>query len=325
MKRIAIIGAGIAGLHLACRLGSSASVTVFEKARGVGGRMSTRYAEPFTFDHGAQHFTARTAEFRNFLAPWIKRGVVQLWNPNMVILSGTGSLSDKTWSEPHYVACPNMNSLCKEMAREVDARTSVEVAPLTLRGPDGWALTDATGQLLGSYDWVISTAPHVQTARLFETVLDPKRPLPVRNLQPCYCFMLGLALPWPHHWHAAIVNNSPISWIALNNSKTGRSSAPSLVVHADAAWSAQHLEDAPHQVESALLDELRRLGIFDGEHFSYRSLHRWRYAKAPESMGDGPYIDDTLGLAAAGDWTGTGRVEDAWMQAELLSQHILSA
>lgn len=325
MKRIAIIGAGIAGLHLARRLGTSASVTVFEKARGVGGRMSTRYAEPFTFDHGAQHFTARTKEFRNFLAPWLANGVVQLWNPSMVMLSPGGLIRDKTWNEPHYVACPNMNSLCKEMAREVVARTSAEVNPLVSRGMDGWALTDTSGQPLGHYDWVISTAPHVQTARLFEAALDPARPLPVRNLQPCYCLMLGLSLPWPHHWHAAIINDSPISWIALNNSKAGRGNAPSLVVHADAAWSAQHLEDAPQQVESALVDELRKLGIFDDNHFSYSSLHRWRYAKAPETAGDGPYIDDALGLAAAGDWTGTGRVEDAWMQAELLSQHILSA
>lgn len=325
MKRIAIIGAGIAGLHLARRLASSASVTLFEKARGVGGRMSTRYAEPFTFDHGAQHFTARTSEFRNFLAPWIAGGVVQLWNPPMVMLGADGSLREKTWNEPHYVACPNMNSLCKEMAREVDARTSVEVAPLAARGPDGWVLTDASGQRLGSYDWVISTAPHVQTARLFEAALNPSLPLPVRNLQPCYCLMLGLALPWPHHWHAAIVNNSPIGWIALNNSKNGRGSAPSLVVHADAAWSAQHLEDAPEMIESALLGELQDLGVIDPDTCTYRSLHRWRYAKAPETAGDGPYIDDTLGLAAAGDWTGTGRVEDAWVQAELLSQHILSA
>jgi predicted NAD/FAD-dependent oxidoreductase len=45
--RIAIIGAGLSGLILARALSQHASVNVFEKARGVGGRMSTRYA-----DHG---------------------------------------------------------------------------------------------------------------------------------------------------------------------------------------------------------------------------------------------------------------------------------
>lgn len=41
MKRIAIIGAGLSGLVLARQLASNADITVFEKARGVGGRMST--------------------------------------------------------------------------------------------------------------------------------------------------------------------------------------------------------------------------------------------------------------------------------------------
>lgn len=44
-KRIAIIGAGFGALTLANRLHPKAAVTLFEKARGLGGRMSTRQAE----------------------------------------------------------------------------------------------------------------------------------------------------------------------------------------------------------------------------------------------------------------------------------------
>ncbi len=64
-KKIAIIGAGISGLILAQRLKDHADIVVYEKARGVGGRMSTRYADPFYFDHGTQFFTARTDAFQN--------------------------------------------------------------------------------------------------------------------------------------------------------------------------------------------------------------------------------------------------------------------
>ena len=59
MKKIAIIGAGISGLTLAHQLKAHADIVVFEKARGVGGRMSTRYGDQFEFDHAAQFFTAR--------------------------------------------------------------------------------------------------------------------------------------------------------------------------------------------------------------------------------------------------------------------------
>jgi renalase len=43
-KRIAIIGAGISGRTCAQNLKHQADVVVYEKARGVGARMSTRYA-----------------------------------------------------------------------------------------------------------------------------------------------------------------------------------------------------------------------------------------------------------------------------------------
>ncbi|MFM7274112.1 MAG: FAD-dependent oxidoreductase, partial [Gammaproteobacteria bacterium] len=58
-QRIAVIGAGIAGLALARALADAAEVTVFEKSRGAGGRMSTRRQEPWHFDHGTQFFTVR--------------------------------------------------------------------------------------------------------------------------------------------------------------------------------------------------------------------------------------------------------------------------
>mgnify|MGYP000096997027 CR=1 FL=1 len=44
MKRIAIIGAGMAGLTVGIQLNDFAIVELFEKSRRVSGRMSTRYA-----------------------------------------------------------------------------------------------------------------------------------------------------------------------------------------------------------------------------------------------------------------------------------------
>ena len=53
--QIAVIGAGIAGLACARELArADAKVTVFEKSRGLGGRLGTRRQGNFAFDHGAQ-------------------------------------------------------------------------------------------------------------------------------------------------------------------------------------------------------------------------------------------------------------------------------
>ena len=55
-KKIAVIGAGLAGITFACKMKEKYSVKIFEKSRGVGGSMSTRKESPFIFDHGAQFF-----------------------------------------------------------------------------------------------------------------------------------------------------------------------------------------------------------------------------------------------------------------------------
>ena len=60
MKKLAIIGSGLSGLTLANHLKDEFDVTVFEKSRGVGGRLATRRVDTYAFDHGAQYFTART-------------------------------------------------------------------------------------------------------------------------------------------------------------------------------------------------------------------------------------------------------------------------
>ena len=79
MKTVAIIGAGLSGLTLANALSPIANVTVFEKSRGVGGRMSTRRAAPYEFDHGAQYFTAKSREFMAFIEGYARSGVTHEW------------------------------------------------------------------------------------------------------------------------------------------------------------------------------------------------------------------------------------------------------
>ena len=69
MTRIAVVGAGMSGLVVARRLAAFGNVRVFEKSRGPGGRMLTRYADAFEFDHGAQYFTARSNAFQAFCSP----------------------------------------------------------------------------------------------------------------------------------------------------------------------------------------------------------------------------------------------------------------
>lgn len=81
--KVAVIGAGISGLFAARTLADhGVDVTVFEKSRGCGGRMSTRQTDQFGFfDHGAQYFTARNPHFCRYVESWVRDHVVAEW-PN---------------------------------------------------------------------------------------------------------------------------------------------------------------------------------------------------------------------------------------------------
>ena len=109
-RSVAIIGAGIAGVALGALLREAGvKVTLFDKGRGVGGRMSTRRTTAAQYDHGAQFFTVRTPAFAAFLSNY-EQSFTE-WTPRVVTLSRESKPYTRPWFEPHYVGKPSMTSL----------------------------------------------------------------------------------------------------------------------------------------------------------------------------------------------------------------------
>lgn len=325
-KRIAIIGAGISGLTLAKRLTPHADVTVYEKARGVGGRMSTRYADPFYFDHGTQFFTARTQAFQDFLEPYIAQGTITEWCGKVITLTQGEKETKRQWFEPHYVAVPNMNSLCKKLAEGLDIRLSVEVAPLAQKQSGGWALNDKEGNALGEYDVIISTAPPAQTVRLLNIALLDDTALHSTRMYGCYALMVGFHTPWDKQWIAAKVQDSPLDWIAINTTKPGRNKAvTTIVAHSRNDWADAHIDDDIPRAQQFLLEQFEAVTGISTAEAAYISTHRWKYAIVEEPQKSGYYVDALQGIAATSDWAAASRIEDVWSQAHALAEHVISS
>lgn len=315
-QRIAIIGAGISGLTLAHSLKDYADVVVFDKARGVGGRMSTHYVDPFYFDHGTQFFTARSKAFQQFIAPLIASGLIAEWTGKVVTFQADNVLKDRLWFEPHYVAVPHMNSLSKHMAIGIDVHLNTEIAPLTEKRSDGWHLFKTDGTALGTFDWVISTAPPVQTSSLFGSVLPMDSPLRDCRFQGCYTLMIGFHTPWPKPWMAAKIHDRPIEWIAVNSSKPGRNKdVTSVVVHSSNDWAQQHIEDDAHTVQAYLINQFESVTGIACENADYQSMQRWKYAIAKQNEKPNFYLDEQHKIAAIGDWGSASRIESVWLNA----------
>ena len=76
---VVIIGAGMSGLICAQVLQHAGlNVAIFEKSRGVGGRMATRRTDTeILTDHGAQYFTVTEPAFQTVFDHWLKSGIVK--------------------------------------------------------------------------------------------------------------------------------------------------------------------------------------------------------------------------------------------------------
>ncbi|MEM7016722.1 MAG: NAD(P)-binding protein [Pseudomonadota bacterium] len=322
-KRIAIIGAGLAGLVCATILRKKYEITLFEKSRGPGGRMSTRYTNTYEFDHGAQHFTAFTPEFQAFLAPLLQSGVIKTWQPDLVELENGNERPLEKWDIPHYVAAPRMNSLGKYLAQELEVVLNTQITQLEKLN-SSWQLYTET-ETFGPFDWIICTAPAVQAQALFPPEFNAHDQLDHVEMLGCFALMLGLDNMPDFKWQAALIQHSPIGWLAVNQSKPDRpDTACSIIVHSTNIWANENLEQDQEVVKNILLEEACQLTGIQSEHIMYSALHRWRYANAV-APAEQPYLfDDALQLAACGDWCLAGRVEAAFSSAYALAQKLNS-
>lgn len=322
MARVAIIGAGLAGLVLARGLADRHEVSLIEKSRGVGGRLATRYAGEFEFDHGTQFFTARTAAFRDFVAPLVEAGHVAPWLARFAEISGSEITATRHWDEsyPHYVGVPRMNAIGKVLAasldRRLDFRLETRVKTVT-REQDRWRLDFASTGSSEDFDWLFVTAPLAQARTLLGSEIGAATDAAIgtRTMSGCFALMLGFETPPGIDFDAALVRNADISWMSVNSSKPGRAVAPTMVVHATNRWADAHMDMDLEAVLEHMLGEVTRVAGINANAAVHKTVHRWRYANAPKQTGASHFLDPDTKLGLAGDWWIRGRVESAFSSA----------
>jgi len=319
--RIAIIGAGLSGLSFAHASRPFADIQLFEKSRGVGGRLATRRAGDHEFDHGAQFFTCRAKSLESLLKDHDFQSGVSEWQPKLVTLAPDSETYKRTWFEPHYVGAPSMTAFPKRLAGDLAISYSTQVQEISRCG-HGWQLKDKSGAELGMFDWVVSAMPAPQVDMLFGTKFSEHRSVTKAQLSPCVALMIALKDRPRLTFEAAVVRQSPISWLAINNSKPSRSAPSGLVVHSSNEWATAHINEKPSVIENQLLDALNQL--IDPGLLSIQETHlqRWRYAKVEKAIGKEFLVDEENRLAAVGDWCLGSRAEDAFVSGRALAEHL---
>lgn len=310
--QIAVIGAGISGLAAARTLHDQGHrVTVFEKARGPGGRASTRRHGEVGFDHGAQYFTARDPGFRRAVEAWCEAGVVQPWQARLARLEH-GVVQPSPDAIARYVAVPGMNALGKYLASGLAVRCGTRVdAPLFEAGQ--WRLQDEAGDGLGSFDALVVAAPAPQAAEL----LRPGMPAFADSAaavayDPMWALMVEIDTDDLGGFDGLFVKDPPFSWIARNHAKPGRQGA-AWVAHAGADWTRAYLDLPADDAAAVLADSLARVLGIGRERITIRGAHRWLYSLVPEPLDVGALFEPGCRLAVCGDWCQGARIEGAYL------------
>jgi predicted NAD/FAD-dependent oxidoreductase len=301
--RIAIIGAGMCGLTCASALAAAGrEVVVFDKSRGIGGRLATRRVGDLAFDHGAPHADGDDPAFLDFL----------------------GAIGSEMREGAGY-GLPGMSGLLKPLAHGLDIRAGTEVAGVRRDG-DAWTIRLADGREERDFVAALVAIPAPQAQRL----LPPDGPVPAAALDavrmaPVWAllaaFDVRLDLP------DLVEDAGEVARAERQSSRPGRIGSPEAdawVVHFAPAFTRACLETERDAVLPLLLD---RFAAVAGPlpRSGYAAAHRWRFARTEVPLGAAFLGDPAAGLLVGGDWALGPNAVHAWRSGRAMAGALLSA
>lgn len=302
--RVAVVGAGLAGLVAARQLATDHEVVVLDKGRSVGGRLATRRIGGATFDHGAQFFTVRGDAFRAQVDDWLDRSIARVW------CHGFAQPAD---GYPRYCGTAGMNSLAKDLARGLDCR--VDRLVFTCRPTEaGWDVVIDDGTVVET-DALVLTCPVQQSWSL---LVQAELGVPEALFRRQYHRTIGLLtrldrpsrVPEPGGVQFDPADPAqPFAFIG-DNAMKGVSAEPAVTFHATQPWSSDHWDDDIDSLRTQLLDRaapwLADATVLEAQ------VKKWRFAGPIEPWPDACWVDDEHRVVLAGDVFAGPKVEGAY-------------
>lgn len=319
-----MVGAGIAGLSAAADLQSCGyRVRVFDKGRGVGGRMATRRIGGATFDHGVQQVVATHPRFKQFLHNAQIHRAAAHWPQTEACPEGNTSPSP-------WCGVGGMSSIPKFLATGLDVHLERPITALKVAN-DGWRVEFADGSFENA-GAIILTAPTPQSLALLESggvILEPGQKARLSRLAYDRCLAVMATLDRPsrlNRFGSLAPPEGPVRWIADNQQK-GISTEPAITLLASDAFSRENWNADRTAAAQELLEASRE---YIHAKVTSVTVHGWAYS---QPLQPGLHLhEEVLGvppLILAGDAFGGGGVQNAaasgWSAAECLTKQVYTA
>ena len=261
--RIAVVGAGIGGLFCARTLKDyGAQVSVFDKSRGVGGRMATRrISDGLLVDHGPAMMQWDAKESKHWVEAWELEGVLHRWQGKVISCENNIALMSEENGAINaevpigWVGGRGMSDLAKHFATDLSLVPQTQIQSLRREG-EHWFVSGLTSEIgdgassklekaheAGPFDAVVLNMPPVQCAALLgkqtwdairisqdthaeQSMLTARSSRPedlTQWLEPVWAVILGFKERWDMPFDGIrFKNHEVLEWMGRESSKPGR-------------------------------------------------------------------------------------------------------
>jgi predicted NAD/FAD-dependent oxidoreductase len=301
--KIIILGAGISGIACALSLHENFDVQIFEKSKGVGGRLCAKNTREGLFHYGAQYCTAQSSAFQNFLI-----------ENDAEYFSGS-SFDLKTNSCIHtqnfFVGVNGMHSLLKNYNKILNMHFNHRV----IRVDEKKKLVHFESGDTESYDLIISSLPLPQAQEIFETEIAHDA-----TFDPC--ISMGMIFDGQtNNEHNAYKNiNQDISWLSSSKFYNAQNNE-TWVLQFSPQTSLEMFDYSNKSLEARCDDAVK--DIIEGEYtIIHCGIFKWKFALCKRSNLEKKFVSISDDAFAIGDWNISPRIESAYISGKELGKFL---
>tara|TARA_B100000674_G_scaffold245108_1_gene201962 strand:- start:1841 stop:2806 length:966 start_codon:yes stop_codon:yes gene_type:complete len=299
-RTVSIIGTGLSSIFSCLRISEALSVRiqVFDKARGLGGRLATRRADGGRFDHGAQYM--KINEISNL------KEIEKLINNNIITNNGESE---------RFFSPTGMTNIAKFLLKDFDIKKEHKL--LSINKDKGHYILNFENNETIPTDDIILTCPMPQTIEILSNSdidydYDALNELKQLEYHPCIVVMIKSKnkLLNLNKELGSELDFKNISWVGDNYIKKVSEIENFYTVQCSPKFSLEHFDLEYEEINQILNKNLK--DIF-GSNYEVMSNHKWRYS-IPKNFyqKDSSLILDSSGfIGICGDIFTNGKVDGA--------------
>ena len=314
-----VLGSGLSGSTIANLLNKKYSIEIIDKAKGIGGRSSTKKInKKVSFDHGLQYYSANNSKFKRYLDKLIKKRILKNWEGNHIDFTFRSKVNSQK-----IIGVKGNNDLNKYLLKKIKKNLDKEIKIIKFK-KDHWELHGKKYKFKAKN--IIITFPFQQTKKLAKKYLKRDFLGLKVKMKPNITLLLKQNFNQKIPISSIKIKNDIIAWAANENSKKRFSTKENY-------WTIQTTNSYSNKLiniykkkrkyfSNQIIKEFSNILDLNQRSFKAYKIHGWKYSYNDTYSGKKCYWDKKFRLGICGDWFIGPKAEAAWLSAKNLYDKI---